>query len=72
MVHDGSDPNQWNYVAAKENPVDDASRGLSATDLLLNERWIHGPEVLWKQANTWPPDENISKIAEDDIEVKRF
>ena len=73
VIHDGSDLNQWNYVATKENPADDASRGLSAKDLLLNERWIHGPEFLWTEANTWLPcDENISEMAEDDIEVKRL
>ena len=37
VIHDGSDPNKWNYVEAKENPSDYASHSLSATDLLLNE-----------------------------------
>ena len=71
VIRDGSDPNQWHYVATKENPADDASRGLSANDFLTSERWIHGPEFLWKEADMWPScDENISMVAEDDVEVK--
>ena len=41
--------------------------------MLLNERWIHEPEFLLKEAYTWSPCvENIPEIAEDDIEVKSF
>ena len=73
VIHDGSDPNQWHYVATKENPADDASRGLSANDFLTSKRWILGPEFLWKQADLWPTcDENISVVADDDVEVKRL
>ena len=73
VIHDGSDPNQWRYVATKENLADDASRGLSANDFLTSKRWIHGPEFLWKQADVWPTcDENISVVAYDDVEVKRL
>ena len=29
-IHEGSRPDQWNYVDTGSNPADDASRGLSA------------------------------------------
>ena len=30
IIHDNSDPSQWNYVKMKTKPADDASRGLTA------------------------------------------
>ena len=32
-IHNLSDPSQWKYVDTKENPADDASRGLDAKSL---------------------------------------
>ena len=42
-IHDGSDVQQWRYV-----PSDDGSRGQSVDDFIKNQRWIKGPEFLWK------------------------
>ena len=47
-IHEASSPHQWRYVPSDQNPADDASRGLSANDLLNATRWINGPEFLWK------------------------
>lgn len=40
---------QWHYVDTTENPVDYASRGLRAFDI-LSTNWLSGPEFLWKKS----------------------
>ena len=42
-IRDRSRPSQWHHVPGKENPADEASRGISAKELLENERWLNGP-----------------------------
>ncbi len=42
-----SSPTQWRLVPGKQNPADDASRGLSAEALLNSKRLFDGPEFLW-------------------------
>ena len=45
---------QWKYVPSKENPANDASRGLSLKESYKNQRWISGPEFLQKKEEEWP------------------
>ncbi|XP_072022453.1 uncharacterized protein [Amphiura filiformis] len=52
ITKDGSTPSQWRYVATSLNPADDCSRGLPANKFLENERWICGPQFLWKRRIT--------------------
>ena len=42
-----SKPNQWRYVTSALNPADDATRGLTASNLSCDSRWIRGPEFLF-------------------------
>ena len=69
-IHEGSDPELWRYVPTKSNPADDASRGMSADDLLQSKRWINGPEFLLQTSGTWPKWNDINGIPGDDVEVK--
>lgn len=46
FVRDTTDVSQWRYVNTKENPADEASRGLTANRFLSCTRWIKGPEFL--------------------------
>ena len=72
IIHDNSDPSQWNYVETKMNPADDASRGLSATDLISESRWITGPDFLWQSDDhLLIPEKPTIEIKEDDIELKK-
>ncbi|XP_078371358.1 uncharacterized protein LOC144655010 [Oculina patagonica] len=48
LIRDRTSPDQWNYVETKENPADDASRGLTAQEMIDSTRWWSGPEFLWK------------------------
>ena len=48
VIRDRTSPDQWNYVDTKDNPADDASRGLGAQELIRSNRWWNGPSFLWK------------------------
>ncbi|XP_044170067.1 uncharacterized protein LOC122954101 [Acropora millepora] len=68
-IRDRSNPEQWHHVY-KDNPADEASRSLTASQLLKNTRWFRGPEFLWK---TDVPPRNVRQmrqLATDDVEVK--
>ena len=70
-IHEGSRPDQWNYVDTGSNPADDASRGLSAEELIHKNRWTNGPPFLWEAEDRWPKQPEISvEIKKDDPEIK--
>ena len=60
---------QWTYVNTKDNPADDASRGLTVDDSDKVDRWFKGPKVLWE------PNESVkfpnvdALVNEDDVKV---
>lgn len=51
-IQEVSEPWQWRHVHSKDNPVDDALRGLKVTSFLQTSRWWESPTFLWKQPNT--------------------
>ena len=70
-IRETSSPSQWRYVTSDKNPVDDASRGLSAEDLIRNHRCLLGPEFLWKPEKFWPSQTTVPPaISDNDPEVK--
>ena len=67
-----SDPSQWKYVDTKENPADNASRGLDANALSEQQRWLRGPRFLWKPEKDWPAQpSSLGEISNEDPEIKR-
>ena len=68
VIHDGSRPQQWRYVGTRSNPADDASRGLTAKQILNDSRWLKGPAFLWGEEGLWPS--GYLPVAGDDPEVK--
>ena len=70
-IMDHSEVTQWRYVPSEENPGDDTSRGLTATDLLKLDRWVHGPEFLQYEEHKWPiqPTFQCSDL-EGQLEIK--
>ena len=65
QIRERTVPEKCKYVDGKNNPADDASRGLSPKDLLQSPRWLQGPSFLWDQIKTEMLKENC-----DWIEVK--
>lgn len=70
-IRRATDVSQWRYIQTTQNPADEASRGVTMDDLLTNQRWIEGPELLWKPEEEWPASSMDSAISADDPEVKR-
>ncbi|XP_071491771.1 uncharacterized protein [Diadema antillarum] len=71
QIHNASTPKQWRHVDTKSNPADDGSRGLRASELLSNQRWITGPDFLKKEEKFWPAPPKVLELARDDSEVKK-
>ena len=70
VIHNGSEPSQWNYVPTNINPVDNVSRGLTVR-LLNNERWFRGPAFLWEDKSSWPINPiSLANISDEDPVVR--
>ncbi|XP_062566787.1 uncharacterized protein LOC134229094 [Saccostrea cucullata] len=54
VIHEGSQPTDWRYINTRLNPVDHASRGISADGLLKQENWIKPPNFLFEPEDHWP------------------
>ena len=65
IIHDGSVPSQWRHVPSAQNPADDVSRGLQS------DRWLTGPEFLWKTEDNWPEMPQALQVTTEDPEVKK-
>ena len=66
-IREQSLPSQWRYVQTELNPADDASRGMSADDIVKPTRWLKGPDFLLKDEAMWPqrPSAMLSNQEED-------
>ena len=62
---------QWRYIGSKNNPADEASRGLTADNFIACRRWISGPDFLQKPRTEWLRPFDLQPINSDDPEVKR-
>ncbi|XP_067027926.1 uncharacterized protein [Acropora muricata] len=69
LIRDRTSPDQWNHVETKSNPADDASRGLTAQELISNTRWWNGPDFLWKPLVSKPVLD--LPVSPDDPEVRK-
>ncbi|XP_071837463.1 uncharacterized protein [Apostichopus japonicus] len=70
LIHEGSAPSQWRHVPTHQNPADDASRGLTAGELVDKGAWVLGPDFLWEDDTRWPKGLAASAGLEGDPEVK--
>ena len=70
-IREGSSPSQWRHVDSQSNPADDASRGLTAEELLTCTRWQNGPSFLCENETQWPKTPDLGrKVPDNDPEVK--
>ena len=65
-------PSQWRHVPGKQNPADDASRGLSAIELTSDSRWFTGPEFLHQDPDSWPERPLVVSMPEADKERRKL
>ena len=69
-IQDSSELSQWRHVPGNLNPADDCTRGLRASEITTDSRWINGPPFLWQTEEKWPPQTSITRLIDDDVEVK--
>ncbi|KAL0149102.1 hypothetical protein M9458_055534 [Cirrhinus mrigala] len=70
-IREATDKDQWRYVNTKDNPADEASRGLRAQEFGKG-KWLKGPDFLHLSSTEWPKlNLDSSSIPSDDAEVKR-
>ena len=69
MIRAHSEKEQWLHVNTKENPADDASRGLQMSQTLKVERWLRGPSFLYDKDEGKNKVECSTEIDDDDPEV---
>ena len=69
QIRDETSPEQWRYVEGKENPADEASRGLTTREFLDSERWLSGPSFL-HNPKLEPLNSVEHPLSQDDPEVK--
>ena len=73
-IQNSTSVEQWNHIASKQNPADEASRGVKSQEL-LHSRWINGPAFLWKNEDQWPINQDHSEgtfgLQNNDPEVKK-
>ena len=65
-----TNPCQWRYVPTQLNPADIVSRGISALQLVNEDRWFSGPEFLVLSEDCWP-NQPIEPVAQVFSEMKR-
>ena len=68
-IREISQPTQWRHCPGILNPADDASRGLTASEVLDNGRWLQGPAFLQNSEEFWP-SLDAGTLHEDDLEIK--
>ena len=71
QIRDLTDPNSWFYVDTNSNPADEASRGLTAKQLVEGSRWLTGPKFLWESRPCKPEKVEVSPLQESDPELKK-
>lgn len=69
VIHNGSQKDQWRYVPSEQNPADDISRGLTASELVNSGRWLTGPSFLQNKTQ-WPNNPTLGGVRESDLEIK--
>lgn len=69
-IRDASESTQWRFVPGEKNPADDCSRGLMASELTEDCRWVRGPDFLWQSEDNWPADCRPRSVSQEDPEVK--
>ena len=71
LIRDCCKVDEWHYISTKENPADDASRGLELNNMsgICSHRWFCGPKFLHEQEVPTFLGQNLS-LDDNEPEVK--
>lgn len=70
-IQASTNPEQWRYVATKQNPADLLTGDLIVSTLSEQERWWKGPLFLKQDSSEWPPI-RIEHKRETDVELRKL
>ncbi|XP_071486057.1 uncharacterized protein [Diadema antillarum] len=70
QIRNLTDPDAWFHVETANNPADDASRGLSTKQLTTDDRWLKGPEFIWRDGVFHGEPVESVQVSNNDPEVK--
>ena len=56
-IRDLTNTYQWNYVNTKDNPADQGTRGLTATEMTEKSLWLQGPQFPLSSSDNSTTDE---------------
>lgn len=61
---------QWKYIKLKQNPANEALRGMKVGEM-LESAWITEPAFLWEKENQWLTSNEEDHKLQKDLEVKK-
>ena len=61
QINENTHVEQWSYIPTRENPADDASRGLNAEWESSNNCWFQRPSFLWQEEKHWPNQDQLKR-----------
>ena len=70
-IQDCTQPAQWRFVSGHLNPADDCTRGLGASEMTSDCRWVVGPIFLYESEEHWPSEDFTWQIPDEDAELKK-
>ena len=71
QIKENNRVDQWHYASSKENPANDASRGLGPRKVTSNSRWFHGPSFMRQIEPLCSSKDCSIGSLNDDVELKR-
>ena len=73
-IQESSSAAQWRFVPGRLNPADDCTRGMRASEMTSDSRWISGPAFLQEEESHWPRKEfkRDVDVTDEDKEVKKI
>ena len=70
LLQTATDPKQWRYVPTHKNPADLLTRGLELSELIDNEKWWNGPDILEQEESECPMNQEVMDQRSVRTEVK--
>lgn len=64
-------PSQWHYVKSRDNPADQAFRGMKVKNSIESKTWLSGPSFLLRSQEGWP-EFAFGERPQDDLEVRSY
>ena len=57
-IRESTPPASWKFCPGEQNPADIPSRGMTASELVTEDKWWKGPEFLHNVEEEWPRKDN--------------